>query len=378
MILSQFFLGTRLSDTGNLATLQLLIPSLKPRNIHTQMTKHNQGNKSFTSILPKFVKICAQSALEHRQKQRLHVFDRGWQARFTPVRAPTPSRARPRALAGPQPPVHRAVPIKQPKASAIHPRALSVLPEPKFTGLRLEHAAPPPAKPPDPRPPWPAPSRHFQAAPVARLASPVAREAFQVLGPGRASPETQDRPRWTSVTAPTRRPSNLVSHSQIPRAHVFLDLWWSSLNRSIELYCLVRPDSSPPTSSPACVRGPTYSYHHRRWSTPRRDRKRPPDLARPFTGATSPPVSPSALFFRRGHCSIRGGLQVQFGKTLGDFLQSRRLRWIVNRWPVCNTLKTFRQGPSAKPFFLYPFLFILFKFSRELRKFISWEIFNQI
>jgi hypothetical protein len=77
MILSQFFLGTRLSDTGNLATLQLLIPSLKPRNIHTQMTKHNQGNKSFTSILPKFVKICAQSALEHRQKQRLHVFDRG-------------------------------------------------------------------------------------------------------------------------------------------------------------------------------------------------------------------------------------------------------------------------------------------------------------
>jgi hypothetical protein len=28
------------------------------------------------------------------------------------------------------------------------------------------------------------------------------------------------------------------------------------------------------------------------------------------------------------------------------------------------------QDPSAKPFFLYPFLFILFKFSRELMKFI--------
>jgi hypothetical protein len=53
--------------------------------------------------------------------------------------------------------------------------------------------------PPKPRPPRPAPSSHFQAAPVTRLASPVAREAFQVLRPSRASPETQDRPRRTSV-----------------------------------------------------------------------------------------------------------------------------------------------------------------------------------
>jgi hypothetical protein len=59
-----FDLRTRLSDTGNLATLQLTVPSLKPRDIHTQMTKHSQGNKSFTAILPKFAKICAQSELE--------------------------------------------------------------------------------------------------------------------------------------------------------------------------------------------------------------------------------------------------------------------------------------------------------------------------
>jgi hypothetical protein len=38
-----------------------------------------------------------------------------------PVRAP----ARPRALAGPWLPVRRAVPIKQPRASAIPPRALT-------------------------------------------------------------------------------------------------------------------------------------------------------------------------------------------------------------------------------------------------------------
>jgi hypothetical protein len=76
-ILAQFVLGTRLSDTCTLVTLQLSVPSLKPRNIHTQTTKNSQGNKSFTAILPKFAKICAQSALELGQKQRFHVFDRG-------------------------------------------------------------------------------------------------------------------------------------------------------------------------------------------------------------------------------------------------------------------------------------------------------------
>jgi hypothetical protein len=76
-ILAQFVLGTRLSNTGNLVTLQLSVPSLKPRNIHTQTTKQSQGNKSFTAILPKFAKICAQSALELGQKKRFHVFDRG-------------------------------------------------------------------------------------------------------------------------------------------------------------------------------------------------------------------------------------------------------------------------------------------------------------
>jgi hypothetical protein len=35
--------------------------------------------------------------------------------------------AHPRALAGPWPPVHRAVPIKQPRASAIPPHVLTSL-----------------------------------------------------------------------------------------------------------------------------------------------------------------------------------------------------------------------------------------------------------
>jgi hypothetical protein len=52
---------------------------------------------------------------------------------------------------------------------------------------------------PKPQPPWPARSSHVQVAPASLLASPVAREAFQALGPDRTSPETQVLPRWTSV-----------------------------------------------------------------------------------------------------------------------------------------------------------------------------------
>jgi hypothetical protein len=75
-ILAPFFLGTRLSDNGTLVTLQLSVPSLKQRDVHTQTTKHSQGNKSFTAILHKFAKICTQSALELTRKQRFHVYDR--------------------------------------------------------------------------------------------------------------------------------------------------------------------------------------------------------------------------------------------------------------------------------------------------------------
>jgi hypothetical protein len=64
-------------DTGTLVTLQLPVPSLKPRDVHTQKTNQGQVNKSFIAILPKFVKICTQSALELGQRQRAHVFDYG-------------------------------------------------------------------------------------------------------------------------------------------------------------------------------------------------------------------------------------------------------------------------------------------------------------
>jgi hypothetical protein len=145
MVLAQFDLGTRHSDTGTLVTLQLPVPSLKPCNVHTQKTKQCQGNKSFTTILPKFVKICAQSTLELGQRQQFHVFDRGWHPRFMPVRAPALPSALPRALAGPRPPVRRVVPIKQPSLGHTSPRAHKSCPSqrsPEFAPSTLRHRPP--------------------------------------------------------------------------------------------------------------------------------------------------------------------------------------------------------------------------------------------
>jgi hypothetical protein len=96
-----------------------------------------------------------------------------------------------------------------------------------------------------------------------------------------------------------------------------------------------RPDSSPPTSISACACGPADSDHSRRRPAHRRDHQDLPYILDHLTGAVSPPVSPSAPFFLRGHCSIREGPLVRFCKTLGGFLQSLRLMWIVHRPRTC-------------------------------------------
>ena len=89
-----------------------LCPWPEIAQLHAQMIEHSRENKSYTAILPKFAKICTLSVLELGQKQWHHVCDRDWHARFTPVRAPAPSWARPRAHAGPCLPVHHATSIR--------------------------------------------------------------------------------------------------------------------------------------------------------------------------------------------------------------------------------------------------------------------------
>jgi hypothetical protein len=123
------------------------------------------------------------------------------------------------------------------------------------------------------------------------------------------------------LTGEAELPSSDFGH---PPPRVNQAIWWaifqfiapmSSLTSGEALWpvqlnytALDRPESSSPTSSPACARGPTYSDHRRRRSAHRRDRQDLPYTLDHFIGAISPPVSPSALFFRRGYCSIRGSI----------------------------------------------------------------------
>jgi hypothetical protein len=199
-VLAPFVLETRISDTGTLVTLQLCDPSLKPHNIHTQTTKHSQGNKSFTVILPKFVKIYAQIGIRTRAEatvpcvrpcltRPVHAHSRTRAPQCTPARARWSTTARAPCRA------YKAAPGLGRTSS----RALKSCPSqssPDFASSTPRHCSP---SPPEPRPPWPAPSSHFQAASATRIALPLSRGTFQALGPGRTSPETRDRPCRTSV-----------------------------------------------------------------------------------------------------------------------------------------------------------------------------------
>jgi hypothetical protein len=90
-----------------------------------------------------------------------------------------------------------------------------------------------------------------------------------------------------------------------------------------------RPEHPPPTSSPACARGPADSGHHRRQAVPRRDRKDFPEPTPSFVGPPSPPVSHAALFSSAGTVQKEGGTSGKKEKKSGGFLNCQRLRWIV-------------------------------------------------
>jgi hypothetical protein len=212
------------------------------------------------------------------------------------------------------------MPIKPPQGLGRTPRVLSALPKLEFTGPCLEHVAPPPAKPPEPRPPRPAHSSHFQATPAARLAFPKAREA----------PRTQQSLAGDPESPSPDSPVNVVRVSLcailkfLPQT-VSTPPSRASRANQLDYRAVSRPKSSPPMSSSACACGSTYSDHRRRRSAHRRDRQDLPYTLDHFTGAVSPPVSPSALFLRRVHCSIRGRITGSFLQKPGGFLHRHRL-----------------------------------------------------
>jgi hypothetical protein len=90
-----------------------------------------------------------------------------------------------------------------------------------------------------------------------------------------------------------------------------------------------RPEHPPPTSSPACARGPADSGHHRRRVVPHRDRKDLPKPTPPFAKPPSPPVSRAALFSSAGTVQKGGGTSGKKESTSGGGLNCQRLRGIV-------------------------------------------------
>jgi hypothetical protein len=170
-----------------------LIQSAKPAILHTQTTKECQGKRSLNGVMAIISKIWSQSALEHDLSLCCLMLDAVPNARARTCARPRTTRALVRAPPRPRSPA----PLKSPLgAPHLTPRSPSLARHPSLSSAR---ALLRPPSLPKPRPPWPVHFSRVQAAPVPRLALPVAREAFQALGPGRTSPETQDRPRRTSV-----------------------------------------------------------------------------------------------------------------------------------------------------------------------------------
>jgi hypothetical protein len=108
-----------------------------------------------------------------------------------------------------------------------------------------------------------------------------------------------------------------------------------------------RPEHPPPTSSPACVRGPADSGHHRRRAIPRRYRKDFPEPTPSFAGPPSALVSRAALFSSAGTFK-RGRDLGEEGKEVRGVLNGQRLRWIVAQGYKLKSWFRKTQGPRCK------------------------------
>jgi hypothetical protein len=94
-------------------------------------------------------------------------------------------------------------------------------------------------------------------------------------------------------------------------------------------FVVVWPVHSPPTSTPACARGPGDSGHPRRQAVPRRDRQSLPEPKTPFAGPPSPPVSRATLFFPAVTVSVGGRTAGERKRSSGGFVKCQRHRGIV-------------------------------------------------
>jgi hypothetical protein len=135
--------------------------------------------------------------------------------------------------------------------------------------------------------------------------------------------------------AGARGPGESLRHFPIHCTHGLYITPWSSRAIGLTGIAVVRPEHSPPTSSPACTRGPVDSGHHRRRVVPRCDLQNLPEPTLPLAGPLSPPVSRAALFPSAVTVFIRGGTSGEKKKRPGGFVHCQRLKGIVAQGYNC-------------------------------------------
>jgi hypothetical protein len=226
----------------------------------------------------------------------------------------TPQRS---TLRAPRDPTPMPAPLKPTKALTVHPRSLSAPPKRKFTGPRSAHGVPAVARAPTtmdrPLQPPSTPSNSSASLPGAPWSSPGLRTKHHIVGGAGLTSSDIVRPpshvdgatRWATLRF--LAPTTPLTSSEAPRA-----VWLNST-------AVGRPEPVSPTSPTTCARGQPYSGHHRRRSSPWRDRQKPPNLTRPSTGPLLPSVSRATAFSLCGYYSGEEGALVKKGKKPGGY-----------------------------------------------------------
>jgi hypothetical protein len=221
------------------------------------MTKEYQGKRSLNGIMAIISKIWSQSTLEHDLSLRCLVLNA--EPRRSPAHTPSACQSHPSAV------LTRAFKSTPGRASPHSALTLAGQTHPLSSGELCAT-----------RPSHPSAGHRGQPFP----------ETFCLTKPLDSFPKTlwsfsKLEPRHC-LTGGAELPSPDFGH---PPPRVNRDIWWaifqflapmSSLASSEALWpvqlnytALDRPESSPPMSSSACARGPTYSDHHRRRSADR-------------------------------------------------------------------------------------------------------------
>jgi hypothetical protein len=218
--------------------------------------------------------------------------------------------------------------IKPTPALTVHPRSLPTPPERPFTGVPSAHGVPAAARATttvdQPLQPSSAPTNPSASLYRPKWSSPSPWTKLHIAGGAGLTSLVFARPpahgdratRWATGRFLARR-SPLTS-SEAPRA-----VWLSSTAVS-------RPEHVPLMSPTTYARGQPYFDHHRRRSTPRRDRQKPPDLTRPSTRPLPPLVSRATVFYPYGYYSGEEGAQVKKGKRQRAIWKCQWLWWIVS------------------------------------------------